>query len=434
MSIRRALYSFLLYLIFPVVIVRLLWRSRINPAYRKRILERLGFISLKPTKPVIWVHAVSVGETNAAKPLIDGLITQYPDYLIFVTSTTPTGSERVNALFGEQVVHSYFPYDLPDVVRRFIKRIKPQALIVIETEIWPNLFSACQRNNISVGLVNARLSEKSTNAYLKIKGLIKETLLNINMIAVRSEADANSFAILGADKSRIKVAGNIKFDIETDQKLINKGLQWKQAWGSERKVLVAASTHQGEDEIILNLYDALLNKYPKLILVLVPRHPERFDSVFELCKTRDNGNYCVIRHSQSGQYQHIPEVNIIVGDSMGEMQSWFATADVVIMGGSLVNVGGHNPIEAIVQGKPVVSGQYMFNFRDVVPELTTTGMLTICETISELEENTASLLDIDNTSFIQKAQHIMKKHKGATDRLLKEIFCAKVSKRNKASD
>ncbi len=434
MSIRRALYSFLLYLIFPVVIVRLLWRSRINPAYRKRILERLGFISLKPTKPVIWVHAVSVGETNAAKPLIDGLIRQYPDYLILVTSTTPTGSERVNALFGEQVAHCYFPYDLPDVVRRFIKRVKPQALIVIETEIWPNLFSACQRNNISVGLVNARLSEKSTNAYLKIKGLIKETLLNINMIAVRSEADANSFAILGADKSRIKVAGNIKFDIETDQKLINKGLQWKQAWGSERKVLVAASTHQGEDEIILNLYDALLNKYPKLILVLVPRHPERFDSVFELCKTRDNGDYRVIRHSQSGQYQHIPKVNIIVGDSMGEMQSWFATADVVIMGGSLVNVGGHNPIEAIVQGKPVVSGQYMFNFRDVVPELATTGMLTICETISELEEKTASLLDIDNTSFIQKAQQIMKKHKGATDRLLKEIFCAKVSKRNKASD
>ena len=422
MSPRRVLYSFLLYLLFPVVIARLLWKSKSNPAYRQRLSERLGFIPFKATKPVIWVHAVSVGETNAAKPLIDGLIAAYPEYLILVTSTTPTGAQRVQDLFGKQVAHCYFPYDLPDVVDRFLKRIKPQVLIVVETEIWPNLFASCKQSNIPIGLVNARLSEKSTSAYLKINRLIKETLSNIDLIAVRSQTDADSFTTLGANQHQIKVVGNIKFDIKPNQQLIKKGKQWKQNWGQQRKVLVAASTHQGEDEIILDLYNSLLITHPGLILVLVPRHPERFDHVYELCKTYAGKDQKVIRHSESDQYQGKPEVAIIVGDSMGEMQSWFAAADVVLMGGSLLNIGGHNPIEAIVQGKPVVSGKYMFNFRDIVPELEASGMLSVCDTVDELKrEMTALLSSEERALFMEKGQQIMNKHKGATRRLLKEI-------------
>lgn len=422
MSFRRTLYSVLLYLVLPVVILRLLWRSRANPAYRKRIPERFGFVSIKKNRPIIWVHAVSVGETNAAQPLIDHLINEYPNHRILITNTTPTGSQRVKTLFDNLVEHCYFPYDLPDVVNRFLRRIKPQILIVVETEIWPNLFSACQRNNIPIGLVNARLSEKSTDAYLKIKNLISETLSAVNFIAVRSKADADSFARLAATESQISVAGNIKFDIEPDQTLIEKGLAWKKAWGEDRKVLVAASTHQGEDELILNLHDELQKHYPGLIVVLVPRHPERFESVYELSKLHAKEKHIrVVRHSLSAPYNDDPDVDIIVGDSMGEMQSWFATADIVIMGGSLVKVGGHNPIEAIVQGKPVLSGPYMFNFRDIVPELAASGMLTVCDNTASLTAKSIELLSLDKTSLNKKAQRIMNKHKGATVRLLKQI-------------
>ena len=425
MSLKRVLYSILLYLISPLVVIRLLWRSRLNPNYRKRISERFGFVG-RQALPIIWLHAVSVGETNAATPLIEGLIKAYPDHRILITTTTPTGSNRVKSLFSNRVAHYYFPYDLPDVVSRFLKRVNPQILIVVETEIWPNLFSSCHKKNIPVVLVNARLSEKSTKAYLKIEGLINETLKKVESIAVRSQADAVSFKKLGAVDEQVTITGNIKFDFEIDNNQIEKGLKWKREWGNERPVLVAASTHEGEEEILLEIYSKLQKNIDNLLLILVPRHPERFDDVYQTCiKWHKSGgvSFITLLHSKMASYKvsdtgFDKQSNIIIGDSMGEMQSWFAAADVVFIGGSLVDIGGHNPIEAIAQSKPVVSGSYMFNFRDIVPELTELDLLTVCNCHEELLEKLKGLLASENKDIKLKSQKTMQQHRGATARLL----------------
>ena len=420
MSFRRVLYSLLLYLIFPLVIFRLFWRSRLNPAYRQRILERIGFVNIESDKPIIWVHAVSVGETIAAQPLIEALILQYPSHKILVTTTTPTGSDRVNALFGDRVAHVYFPYDLLEVVSRFIKRVKPQLFIVIETEIWPNLYAACHKNNIPLALVNARLSQRSTHKYLKLKPLVAETLRNINLIAVRSFADKERFKTLGASDDQLSIAGNIKFDFKVSKKQIKQGRQWRKALQHNKLVWVVASTHAGEDERILAFYKSLLEQFPTLLLVLIPRHPERFDDVFQLCIALESENIKTVRHSQRDEYHNI-QTNIILGDSMGEMQSWFATADVVFMGGSLVETGGHNPLEAIAQGVPVVSGPYMFNFDDIASQLSEEGLLSICESEARVEEMVEDLLNQQAyySDFKKKAEDFMQQHRGVTARLIK---------------
>lgn len=429
MSLKRVLYSLLLYLIFPFVIIRLFWRSRANPAYRQRISERLGFVAKDSDKPIIWLHAVSVGETIAAKPLIQALIVKYPDYRMLVTSTTPTGSDRVKALFldensngvSNRVAHLYFPYDLPEIVARFLKRIKPQALIVVETEIWPNLYAACQRKNIPITIVNARLSKQSTKAYSRIRPLVAETLARVELIAVRSKMDAESFKQLGATDKQIQIEGNIKYDFQLDPEQSKKGKLWREQWGTERKVWVAASTHAGEDEVLLAVYRSLLVSFPDLILVLVPRHPERFDKVFQLCDSFHKEGIKALRHSQLMGY-HNQSFNIIVGDSMGEMQSWYAAANIVFIGGSLVATGGHNPLEATAMAVPVVSGQYMFNFEDIAPELSDAGLLFVTATIEELEIKIIELLESGlQQGFQQKAEAIMQLHSGVTARLLQGI-------------
>ena len=428
MSLRRLLYTLLLYLIFPFVILKLLWRSLSNSAYRQRIHERLGFVTLDSNKPVIWVHAVSVGETIAAKPLIEALISHYPDYRILVTTTTPTGSDRVKSLFSKRVAHVYYPYDLPEIIYRFLKRIKPQILIIVETEIWPNLYAACHKRHIPIVIVNARLSKKSTHSYAKIKALVAETLSYVKTIAVRSNDDAMSFKQLGASEDIIQISGNIKFDIEPDQEQIKQGKERRKQWGENRPVWVAASTHEGEDEKLLAIYNSLLKVYPDLLFILIPRHPERFNKVYELCLSYQfsskNKQLNTKRHTQISQYQDT-NANIIIGDSMGEMQSWFATADVVFMGGSLVETGGHNPLEAIAQGVPVVSGQYIFNFEDIVKELEQSDLLYVCQTEAEIESKILALLKLSSasefTEFQFKAKKIMKQQQGVTARLMKII-------------
>ena len=432
MSMKRALYSLILYLLFPFVILRLLWKSLSNPAYRQRITERLGLVKIKNNKPVIWIHAVSVGETIAAKPLIEALIEQYPDNQILVTTTTPTGSDQVKSLFSDRVAHVYYPYDLPEIVYRFLNRIKPKLLIVIETEIWPNLFAACSKRKIPIIIANARLSDRSTAAYLKIRGLISETLQHVTTLAVRSQKDADNFKKLGAQTGQIQITGNIKFDIELDKQQVEQGRQRKQQWGITRPVWVAASTHAGEDEEILHIYKSLLNSIEDLLLVLIPRHPERFDQVYELCEELCNEleskRIKTARHTQlsqlnkyddiKGKKKSIDDINIIVGDSMGEMHSWFAAADVVFIGGSLVNTGGHNPLEAIIQGVPVVSGPYMFNFDDIVTQLQDSSLLTICQTPADIESTIKKLLQADKSSFQEEAKALMQPLRGVTKRLV----------------
>ena len=417
MSLKRLLYTLFLYLLFPLVILRLLWKSRKNPAYRQRISERLGFVKIPDGHEIIWLHAVSVGETIAAKPLIEALLEQYPEHRILVTTTTPTGSDQVRSLFAERVSHLYFPYDLPDVVSRFLVQVQPKILIVIETEIWPNLYAACRKNQVPLMVVNARLSTKSTQAYSRIRGLVAETLSNVSTIAVRSKADADRFQKLGASTDQIEVVGNIKYDLELNEARILQGKRWRDQWGKNRPVWVVASTHKGEDEILLASYINLLKQFPDLLLILVPRHPERFDKVYSLCQNLKEQGVVSLRHSQVSSYED-QQMNIIVGDSMGEMQSWYASSDAVFIGGSLVNSGGHNPLEATALGVPVLSGQSMFNFEDIVTELSEAGLLTVCNNQAEIEMAIAYILNNEQKqSFQDKAEVFMQQHRGVTARL-----------------
>ena len=417
MSLKRLLYSLFLYLLFPLVILRLFLRSRKNPDYRQRISERLGFVKVPNGQEIIWLHAVSVGETIAAKPLIELLLQQYPEHRLLVTTTTPTGSDQVKALFAERVSHLYFPYDLPGVVSRFLQRVQPIMLIVIETEIWPNLYAACNKKQIPLMIVNARLSIKSTQAYSRITGLVAETLSNVNTIAVRSKADADRFVKLGAIADQIEVVGNIKYDLELNEARILQGKKRREQWGDERPVWVAASTHKGEDEIILDAYRNMLKQFKDLILVLVPRHPERFDNVYLLCQNLKEQGVITLRHSEVSSYED-QQMNIIVGDSMGEMQSWYASSDAVFIGGSLVNSGGHNPLEATALGVPVLCGQSMFNFEDIVTELSAAGLITVCNNQAEIETEIADTLNnLQKQSFHDKAESFMQQRRGVTARL-----------------
>ncbi len=421
MSIRRLLYSLILYVIFPFIILRLLWRSWKNRAYRQRIHERLGLFKCNFTKPVIWVHAVSVGETVAAKPLVEALLDQYPDDQLLVTSTTPTGSATVMRLFADRVSHVYFPYDLPEIIYRFLSRVQPRLVIIMETEIWPNLYAACEKRNIPMMLANARLSEKSMLGYQKMRGLVNETLHRLDVIAVRSQDDAQRFRQLGALDKQIIVAGNIKFDLQLNDKQVAQGRKRKQAWGANRPVWVAASTHEGEEEQLLLAHANLLKKIPDCLLVLIPRHPERFASVFSLCQQQ--GAIRVVRHSQQSSYKHLA-ANVILGDSMGEMQSWYAAADVVFMGGSLVETGGHNPLEAVALAKPVVTGPHIFNFEDIYPLLTERGLARVCHDINAIEISVRRLLASarqDDAMSKQEINTLIKQFSGVTSRLMNQV-------------
>lgn len=403
------------------MILRLLWRSRKNRAYRQRMGERLGLLSISQSssqpQKLIWVHAVSVGETIAAKPLIESLISQYSEHKILVTSTTPTGSSMVKKLFSDQVEHVYFPYDLPEIVFRFLNRVKPEVLIIVETEIWPNLYAACKKRNIPIMLANARLSKRSTKGYKKIKGLIAETLHCIDVIAVRSEADAHHFRELGASQDQIVVTGNIKFDIELDDEQVKKGRERKAQWGESRPVWVAASTHAGEEEQILAIYSHLLGQHPDLLLVLIPRHLERFDEVFKLCRQQEELQ--TVRHSLQSNYLG-NNFNVVLGDTLGEMQTWYASADMVFMGGSLVPTGGHNPLEAVALGVPVLTGEHVFNFEDIFPLLSDEGLCWVCEDSQQIEQQLIALLEKGShrEDYIQSAKITLEKHNGVTARLM----------------
>ena len=352
----RRLYSLVLMLVAPLVVARLWWRGRVAPGYRQRWGERFGYVPRIENNP-IWVHAVSVGETQAAAPLIEALLERYPQYPLLVTTTTPTGSERVRALFGDRVRHCYMPYDLPGAVARFLNRTRPRLVLIMETEIWPNLFYQCQRRGVPLIVANARLSQRSAEGYGRFRSLAGETLQRIDVIAAQDERDARRFEALGARPAAVEVIGSIKFDIEVGDEVRGQGGELRRAFFAGRPVWLAASTHEGEDEQVLDAFAQIKQAIPDLLLVLVPRHPERFDRVAALCRAR---GYSVVRRSEGVAVS--PATDIFVGDSMGELLRFCAAADVVFMGGSLVPVGGHNILEPAALGRPVVYGPQMFNF------------------------------------------------------------------------
>jgi 3-deoxy-D-manno-octulosonic-acid transferase len=356
----RLLYTALLYLMVLPILLRLLWRSRAQPAYRRRIGERFGFVPA-PMQPVaIWVHAVSVGETLAALPLIEALVARHGDGRVLVTTTTPTGSERVRETLGRRVQHVYAPYDLPAVIARFLARLRPQSVVVMETELWPNLFHALARRGIPLIVANARLSPASFRGYRRLRRFAAETLGNCSVIAAQSAADAERFRELGAPPQRVQVIGNLKFDLDAPQRQIDDGHALRSRLGAKRPVWIAASTHEGEEALLLAAHHILLRSLPEALLLLVPRHPQRFDAVARLIEKSGLGYARRSVDPTSPATCRSPAVYL--GDSMGEMFVYYAAADVAFVGGSLQRCGGHNVLEPAALGLPVLFGPHMDNF------------------------------------------------------------------------
>lgn len=360
----RNLYTLLYGLLLPAVLLRLYWRGCKAPQYRQRWLERLGFYQMPSRQGVIWIHAVSVGEVEAAFPLIAHFRHSHPQLPILVTTTTPTGSARVRAALAGQVEHVYLPYDLPFVIERFLKCFRPRLAVMMEKEIWPNLFAASAAQNIPLFIVNARLSARSARSYRKIPGLVKPALACVTMVAVQTEEDRLRFIEIGAAPQQVQVLGNIKFDVTIDAAVIAEGRALKQQLFAKRWVWIVASTHQGEEETFLALYPVLKVTIPELLLLIVPRHPERFQTVKKLCEQQ--GLAVVMR---SEQRQCHEQTDVYIADSMGELKMLYAAADLAFVGGSLVPVGGHNVLEPAAIGIPVLFGPEMFNFQEIAERI-----------------------------------------------------------------
>ena len=414
----RVLYTALLYLLIPLVMLRLLWRSRKAPEYRKRWGERFGFVPrVDVGRHVIWVHSVSVGETLAAVPMIKQLQSRYPESLLVVTTMTPTGSARVRSVFEGSVYHVYAPYDLPDALGRFLRRVHPDLLVIMETELWPNLIHHCRSLDIPVIVANARLSEKSARGYQKFSRLTHPMLQKLSCVAAQHEDDGKRFLALGLRESQLSITGNIKFDVNLAEALKHKAEELKTQWSGieKRPIFLAASTHRGEDSIILDSYEQIRGHYPELLLVLVPRHPERFGEVAQLCLDRD---LKIVRRSDG--LTPLSKDQVLLGDTMGELLLFFGACDIAFVGGSLIPVGGHNLIEPAIWSVPVLSGPHLFNFSEASQLLREAQGMAICENAEAMAELVVSLLQDPQAAMRMgdAAKSVAENNRGALERLL----------------
>jgi len=385
----RFIYSLVFYLMLPVILLRLLWRAWAAPAYARRWAERFGFvpaITSIPGRKLVWLHTVSVGEFIAALPLVNQLLTR-GDLHMLITTTTPTGSERVRASLGGRVAHVYAPYDLPDVLARFLKRVKPDVFLIMETELWPNTIAACAKRGIPSVLVNARMSERSARGYKRFSAMTVPMLRQLDKVLVQNATDAQRLQDLGLPKDKTQVTGSIKFDLTLSDELRSQSAALKADWSlqGQRLVWIAASTHQGEDEIILDAF-ARIRQHPALssmLLALVPRHPERFNSVAGLCESR---GFVVARRSLTKGAGLPSNTQVLLGDTMGELMLMFGASDIAFVGGSLVPNGGHNFIEPAAWELPLLSGEHLFNFAEVARLLRESGGLQLVANAVELAE------------------------------------------------
>ncbi len=408
-------YTLLLRLLLPLALLRLYWRSLGSPAYRQRIAERLVRDRPGPGPADVWIHAVSVGEVRAAAPLIEHLLEREPPLKVLVTTTTPTGAARLTALFGSSVIHRYTPYDLPDIVGRFLDRVRPRLALVMETEIWPNTLAQCAARGIPSILANARLSERSARGYGRLPRLTRETLRRLDLIAAQGESDARRFLALGADPGRVRVTGSIKFDQPIPASLRDQSEAMRRVWGTGRPVWVAASTHEGEDEPMLTAHRAIRAQVSDALLVLVPRHPERFERVAGLIV---GAGFNLVRRSAGAHCT--PETAVFLGDTMGELPVFLAAADAAFVGGSLVPTGGHNLLEAAAVGVPVATGPQMFNFAAIAALLVSEGAAVQVADARELAElMTRWLGDAALRARIgENGRRVVERNRGALGRLI----------------
>ncbi len=360
----RYFYTLLMYLVTPLMMLRLLLRVRYHSHDRRRYLERFGIFSVSSQLcGCLWVHAVSMGEVNAVASLVRALQERYPKIPLVLTTVTSTGSAQVRQLFGDEVFHVYLPYDLPFAVRGFLKRLRPCLGLIVETEIWPNLYFACHRQAVALMIVNARLSERSLRSYRPFVALLRSVLRGV-YIAAQSRLDAARYRYLGAESSRVIVSGNLKFDMPLPCAAVHKGEVLRQQWGVKRPVWMAASTHDGEESLVLAAHRKVLERQPDSLLLLAARHPERFRLVEQMA--RDAG-FSVATRALHGLPGNGHQVFII--NSMGELMPFYAASQLAFVGGSLVQIGGHNVLEPAALSKPFLVGPYTFNFREIVSVL-----------------------------------------------------------------
>jgi 3-deoxy-D-manno-octulosonic-acid transferase len=407
----RLLYTLGLWLLLPYIFFHLLWRGRKQPEYLRHIPERFGLYRQRSDKPVIWLHAVSVGETRATQSLVARLLEDFPEHDILITHTTPTGRATGEQLYGDRVLRAYLPYDYPFAVKRFLHHFRPRLGILMETEVWFNLIHHSRRNEIPLLLLNARMSEKSARGYGRFPRLTSEALGKLAAVAAQTEEDAGRLAGLGA--RNVSVMGNLKFDIEPPAAMLELGKRLRERFGAERKVLLAASTREGEEELLLDAFARI--GLPGLLLVLVPRHPQRFDDVAGLLAER---GLRFRRRSEDGEVS--PDTQVVLGDSMGEMFAYYAAADLAFIGGSLLPYGGQNLIEACAVGTPVIVGPHMFNFGEATRSAVETGCASRIEDAGELPA--AALRLLENPAMLderrQQCRLFVERHQGATGKAL----------------
>lgn len=412
----RILYSFLLYLLTPYLWLRLHWKGRSSPAYKQDINQRFAWAL--PTNPAIdvWIHAVSLGEVRAVTPLVQALLKEGRSILL--TTMTPTGFQQVQSTFADKVKHLYIPYDLPDAMRRFFKHTKPRVGVIMETEIWPNMIHYANRAQIPLFLINARLSEKSMKRYNKVAFFLKPFLQQFTAILAQSQMDASHFLHLGAPSSTVQVFGNIKFDFPFSTTEHHNVKTLKQQWGEDRVVFIAASTHNNEEAQILAHFQDLQSAIPGILLLFAPRHPERFQEVYQLSV---KAGFSTGLRSAPASLSLTNAVVII--DSLGELNQFYSLSDYAFVGGSLVPVGGHNVLEPIAANIPVFSGPYYHNFKAIYADLQNAQAITLADNAKALIESIILLHQNESKKNHQvaSATAVLTQNRGSLTRYLTTI-------------
>ncbi|WP_447826052.1 lipid IV(A) 3-deoxy-D-manno-octulosonic acid transferase [Aeromonas salmonicida] len=414
----RLLYNLLIHLGLPLALLALYKPKKGKPGFGARWAEHLGRMPASGQEAPLWIHAVSVGETLAISPFIRALKAERPDLPILLTTTTRTGAEQA-AKLGDLVVHRYAPLDYPWAVAAFLKCIKPRALWVMETELWPNWLAACEARHLPVTIINARLSERSCQRYARFQGAFDTLSRPLTHLLCQHQDDAERFARLGVGRERLAVTGSIKFDIQLGDEVYARGHALRQQLGQSRPVWIAASTHQGEDEQVLAAFDLVLQRHPQALLILVPRHPERFVRVAELCAP-----YGCVRRTGGAPIRETDKVYL--GDTMGELPLMLAAADVAFVGGSLVKVGGHNLLEPAALGKPCLTGPAYFNFSDITRQLVAQGGAALVADAAALGEKVSELLadEGDRRQMGEQARAVVLRNQGALARTLSHCLAS----------
>ncbi len=421
----RLLYSFSVYALLSVLFLYFFWRGLREPEYRKRWSERLGDAPSGP-EGAIWIHAASVGEVQAVTPLITALLSARTDTAILVTTFTPTGSalvqRRIAQNWGRRVGHCYLPLDTPRAVRRFLKRVRPRRCLIVETELWPNMLLGCQQQGVPVDLVSATLSERSLQRYLKCPAnrLFPRVMPVVRQVLAQSAEDQQRFVRLGMAADKVSVVGNLKFDYRPPQDIAEQGMRLRNHWqAAERPVWVAASTHEGEEQIVLEAFKRLRREMHDLLLLLVPRHPQRFDRSYRLCL---DAGLSVARHSRKDQVDE--ETEVVLGDTLGDLLAFYAASDVVFVGGSLVPVGGHNLLEPAAQKRPVLSGPYTDSQAQQREALLQAGgfievrdTATLAQAVRQLFDAPARRAEMGKAAF-----SVVLANQGIVERTLKQLF------------